>query len=105
MHKIKAVKKCVDTEQVLKLGGDLESEWDGSRVRLKIREVYPEDEGEYSCIIFNDMGKAVTSATLVVESKCSFFSLSIPISIYIYIILVRINQCVLNKRNNAIVQF
>ncbi|KAG7174101.1 Myosin light chain kinase, smooth muscle-like 4, partial [Homarus americanus] len=53
--------------KVLKLGGDVESEWDGSRVRLKIREVYPEDEGEYSCIIFNDMGKAVTSATLVVE--------------------------------------
>ncbi|KAK4304915.1 hypothetical protein Pmani_023160 [Petrolisthes manimaculis] len=53
--------------KVLKLGGDLESEWDGSRVRLKIQEVYPEDEGEYSCIIFNDMGKAVTSATLVVE--------------------------------------
>ncbi|XP_064106001.1 myosin light chain kinase, smooth muscle-like isoform X3 [Macrobrachium nipponense] len=53
--------------KVLKLGGDIESEWDGSRVRLKIREVYPEDEGEYSCIIFNDMGKAVTSATLIVE--------------------------------------
>lgn len=55
---------------MLKLeGGEVESEWDGSRVRLKIHEVYPEDEGEYSCIIFNDMGKAVTSATLVVESK------------------------------------
>ncbi|KAK8746869.1 hypothetical protein OTU49_016869, partial [Cherax quadricarinatus] len=53
--------------KVLKLGGDVESEWDGSRVRLKIHEVYPEDEGEYSCIIFNDMGKAVTSATIVVE--------------------------------------
>ncbi|ROT81261.1 putative myosin light chain kinase [Penaeus vannamei] len=53
--------------KVLKLDGDLESEWDGSCVRLKIRQVYPEDEGEYSCIIFNDMGKAVTSATIVVE--------------------------------------
>ncbi|XP_050702039.1 myosin light chain kinase, smooth muscle-like isoform X1 [Eriocheir sinensis] len=53
--------------KLLKLGGDLESEWDGSRVRLRIREVYPEDEGEYSCIILGDQGKAVTSATLVVE--------------------------------------
>lgn len=55
---------------MLKLGGDVESEFDGSCVRLKIREVFPEDEGEYSCIIFNDMGKAVTSATIVVESEC-----------------------------------
>lgn len=53
--------------KLLKLGGDLESDWDGSCVRLKIHEVYPEDEGEYSCIILSDLGKAVTSATLIVE--------------------------------------
>ena len=55
--------------QLLKLGGDLESDYDGSCVRLKIREVYPEDEGEYSCIIISEQGKAVTSATLIVESE------------------------------------
>lgn len=53
----------------MKESSDVKSEWDGSVVRLKINEVYPEDEGEYSCIVFNDLGKAVTSATIVVESK------------------------------------
>ena len=51
------------------MSGDVSSEWDGSKARLRIRAVYPEDEGEYSCIVYNDMGKAVTSAALVVESK------------------------------------
>jgi len=53
--------------KVLKLSNDIESEWDGNKVRLRIKEVYPEDEGEYSCIVFNDQGKAVTSATVIVE--------------------------------------
>ncbi|XP_047736468.1 uncharacterized protein LOC108682041 isoform X2 [Hyalella azteca] len=52
---------------VLKDTGDVSWDWDGARARLKIRAVYPEDEGEYCCIVYNDMGKAVTSATLVVE--------------------------------------
>ena len=54
---------------MIKECGDVTSEWDGSRARLRISPVYPEDEGEYSCIVYNEMGKAVTSAALVVESE------------------------------------
>ncbi|KAG8223460.1 hypothetical protein J437_LFUL001954 [Ladona fulva] len=49
--------------------GVYRSDWDPStgRARLSIVEVYPEDEGEYSCIAFNDLGKAYTSACLLVD--------------------------------------
>ena len=58
-------------DQLIKESSDVSSDWDGSKARLKIRAVYPEDEGEYSCIVYNDMGKAVTSAAIVVESEHS----------------------------------
>ncbi|XP_046388866.1 titin homolog [Ischnura elegans] len=53
----------LDTEEVYR------SEWDPStgRARLSIAEVYPEDEGEYTCVAFNDLGKAHTSACLLVD--------------------------------------
>lgn len=32
-----------------------------------ISQVYPEDEGEYTCVAYNELGKAYTSACLVVD--------------------------------------
>ncbi|XP_071444620.1 titin homolog [Hetaerina americana] len=53
----------LDTEEVYR------SDWDpaSGRARLSIAEVYPEDEGEYTCVAFNDLGKAHTSACLLVD--------------------------------------
>jgi len=31
--------------------------------------VYPEDEGEYTCVAYNELGRAITSACLVVDGK------------------------------------
>lgn len=38
-------------------------------VALDLKYVYPEDSGTYSCRATNELGEAVTSATLVVQSK------------------------------------
>ncbi|KAH1008358.1 hypothetical protein HUJ05_008917 [Dendroctonus ponderosae] len=53
--------------KIVRLSGDFSADFDGERAKLSIAEVYPEDEGEYSCIAFNQLGKAVTSACLIVD--------------------------------------
>jgi hypothetical protein len=51
------------------LGGDFRAELDGDTARLHIHQVYPEDEGEYTCVAYNELGRALTSACLVVDGK------------------------------------
>ncbi|XP_078043308.1 myosin light chain kinase, smooth muscle-like isoform X2 [Augochlora pura] len=53
--------------KILPMGGDFSAEFDGETARLNIQHVYPEDEGEYTCVAYNDLGKAFTSACLVVD--------------------------------------
>jgi len=43
-------------------------------VALDMKYVYPEDSGTYSCRATNDLGEAVTSATLIVQSKESLIT-------------------------------
>jgi len=49
--------------------GDFATEFDSETARLNIQHVYPEDEGEYTCVAYNDLGKAYTSACLVVDGN------------------------------------
>ena len=49
------------------LDGDFSSEFDGTNAKLNIQHVYPEDEGEYTCVATNELGKAFTSACLIVD--------------------------------------
>ncbi|KRT86913.1 Immunoglobulin, partial [Oryctes borbonicus] len=53
--------------KLVHLGDDFNAEFDGSVAKLLISQVYPEDEGEYTCIAYNDLGKAYTSACIVVD--------------------------------------
>ncbi|KAG7188123.1 hypothetical protein KM043_015968 [Ampulex compressa] len=53
--------------KILSMGGDFSAEFDGEAARLCIQHVYPEDEGEYTCVAYNDLGKAFTSACIVVD--------------------------------------
>lgn len=39
-------------------------------VALNLKYVYPEDSGTYTCRAINELGEAVTSATLNVQCKC-----------------------------------
>lgn len=39
------------------------------RATLHIRRVYPEDEGEYTCVARNNIGTAVSAACLIVDGK------------------------------------
>lgn len=55
--------------QIITMAGDFAGEFDGETARLSIQHVYPEDEGEYTCVAYNDLGKAYTSACLVVDGK------------------------------------
>ncbi len=43
-------------------------------VALDLKYVYPEDSGTYSCRATNELGEAVTSATMVVQSKDSLIT-------------------------------
>ncbi|XP_024080936.1 titin isoform X2 [Cimex lectularius] len=43
-------------------------------VALNMKYVYPEDSGTYTCRATNDLGEAVTSATLVVQSRASLLT-------------------------------
>ncbi|VEN59092.1 unnamed protein product [Callosobruchus maculatus] len=53
--------------KLLHLGGDFTAEFDGHIAKMTISQVYPEDEGEYTCVAYNELGKAFTSACLVVD--------------------------------------
>ncbi|XP_039287324.1 LOW QUALITY PROTEIN: muscle M-line assembly protein unc-89 [Nilaparvata lugens] len=53
--------------KILALGGDVSSDVDGEVARLTISKVYPEDEGEYTCMAYNELGRALTSACLIVD--------------------------------------
>lgn len=55
--------------QILQMSGDFLAEFDGETARLCIQHVYPEDEGEYTCVAYNDLGKAFTSACLIVDGN------------------------------------
>lgn len=55
--------------QILQMSGDFSAEFDGETARLCIQHVYPEDEGEYTCVAYNDLGKAFTSACLIVDGN------------------------------------
>ncbi|XP_036144946.1 uncharacterized protein LOC105834071 [Monomorium pharaonis] len=53
--------------KIIIMAGDFAAEFDGETARLNIQHIYPEDEGEYTCVAYNDLGKAYTSACLVVD--------------------------------------
>ena len=44
------------------------SQFDDS-CQLEISRVYPEDEGEYTCLATNNAGRAICSAQLTLEGK------------------------------------
>ncbi|XP_065350379.1 titin homolog isoform X14 [Cloeon dipterum] len=51
----------------LVIEGDLVAEQDSTFARLTILQVYPEDEGEYTCVVRSELGKVTTSACLIVD--------------------------------------
>ncbi|CAH1959680.1 unnamed protein product [Acanthoscelides obtectus] len=53
--------------KLIHLGSDFNADFDGETAKLSIRQVYPEDEGEYTCVAYNELGKAFTSSCLVVD--------------------------------------
>jgi hypothetical protein len=74
------------------LGGDFHAELDGDTARLHIHQVYPEDEGEYTCVAYNELGRALTSACLVVDGK-KLDHLKRRHIFYIYVSTTCISHC------------
>ncbi|KAK7590722.1 hypothetical protein V9T40_002335 [Parthenolecanium corni] len=53
--------------KLIPLGEDFESNVRGSVASFVIKQVYPEDEGQYSCIVTNNLGTATSTACLIVN--------------------------------------
>ncbi|KAL7299322.1 hypothetical protein TKK_0007901 [Trichogramma kaykai] len=53
--------------KAITLDKDFSTHFDGESAKLIIKYVYPEDEGEYTCIFSNELGNAMTSACLIVD--------------------------------------
>lgn len=53
--------------RVLPSGKDFEMTYDGIKAVLSIPRVYPEDEGEYTCVAKNNIGRTLSSACIIVD--------------------------------------
>ncbi|CAB3387541.1 Hypothetical predicted protein [Cloeon dipterum] len=53
--------------QPLVIEGNLVAEQDSAFARMTILQVYPEDEGEYTCVVRSKLGKVTTSACLIID--------------------------------------
>jgi len=53
-------------EKEIKPSKDFEYDRNGDICKLKIAEIFPEDAGTYTCEVFNDVGEAFSSCTLLV---------------------------------------
>lgn len=55
--------------QLIHLGGDFSTEFSPPVAKLNIKQIYPEDEGEYTCVAYNELGKTFTSACIIVDGE------------------------------------
>lgn len=55
--------------QLISLGEDFMSIVHGNVANFIIKKVYPEDEGQYSCIVSNNLGSATSAACLIVNGE------------------------------------
>ncbi|XP_063987212.1 uncharacterized protein LOC135167689 isoform X2 [Diachasmimorpha longicaudata] len=53
--------------KLVALQDDISFNFENGTAQLHIQHVYPEDEGEYVCVAYNDLGSASTSACLIVD--------------------------------------
>lgn len=49
--------------------GNICTSFDGEHASLIINRVYPEDEGEYTCVAKNSLGQTSTTACIVVDGN------------------------------------
>lgn len=60
--------------RILSHSSDFTTEFDGRKAKLSIRRVYPEDEGEYTCVVSNNIGRSYSSACIIVDGEFSDFA-------------------------------
>lgn len=53
--------------RVLSNSTDYRTNYLEDRATLHISSIFPEDEGEYTCVAINNIGKAYTSACIIVD--------------------------------------
>lgn len=56
--------------KILQNSNDFRTNYFEDRATLHISRVFPEDEGEYTCVAINNIGKAYSSACIIVDGKC-----------------------------------
>lgn len=58
--------------RILPHSSDFRTNFCDDRATLSINRVYPEDEGEYTCVASNNIGKSYTSACIIVDGTCNW---------------------------------
>ncbi|XP_054090488.1 myosin light chain kinase, smooth muscle isoform X8 [Zeugodacus cucurbitae] len=53
--------------RVLPSGKDFTMSYDGIKATLSIPRIYPEDEGEFTCVAKNNLGRTLSSACIIVD--------------------------------------
>ncbi|XP_059620294.1 muscle M-line assembly protein unc-89-like, partial [Phlebotomus argentipes] len=53
--------------RLVQMGNDFSSKYDGEKATLSLARIFPEDEGSYTCIASNTIGKTYSSAVLIVD--------------------------------------
>lgn len=58
--------------RVLPHSNDFQTNFCDDRATLSISRVFPEDEGEYTCVASNNIGKSYTSACIIVDGTLDY---------------------------------
>lgn len=58
--------------KILRNCADFLQKFDGCRATMLITEVFPDDEGRYSCLVKNEAGEAKTTCYLTVKGNNTY---------------------------------
>lgn len=70
---IRFVYNDLDLEFLFLIANRTTTMHDFGYVALNMKYVNPEDSGTYTCRAMNELGQAVTSASLIVQCKCKAY--------------------------------
>lgn len=88
--------------RILSHSSDFTTEFDGRKAKLSIRRVYPEDEGEYTCVVSNNIGRSYSSACIIVDGEFTDFTCKMSLKLNVLPFPL---QCPRKKKISSVVNY